>query len=78
MTPAELRDSCISLGHAPESFPFSEETSVYKASGSGKNFALSAMDGAPLKGSLKVDPEDSISLREEFVQITPDCLSGLT
>ena len=71
MTPAELRDFCISLEQAFESFPFGEETSVFKVSGNGKVFALSAMDGVPLKVSLKVDPEDSISLREEFPQITP-------
>jgi predicted DNA-binding protein (MmcQ/YjbR family) len=71
MTPTELRDFCLSLEQAFESVPFGEETSVFKVSGSGKIFALSAMDGVPLKVSLKVDPEDSISLREEFPQITP-------
>jgi predicted DNA-binding protein (MmcQ/YjbR family) len=71
MTPTELRDFCLSLEQATESFPFGEETSVFKVSGNGKIFALCAMDGAPLKVSLKVDPEDSISLREEFPQITP-------
>ena len=71
MTPTELRDFCLSLEQAFESFPFGEETSVFKVSGNGKIFALSAMDGVPLKVSLKVDPEDSISLRAEFPQITP-------
>jgi predicted DNA-binding protein (MmcQ/YjbR family) len=71
MTPAELRDFCLSLEQATETFPFGEETSVFKVSGNGKIFALSALDGEPLKVSLKVDPEDSISLRAEFPQITP-------
>ncbi len=71
MTPTELRDFCLSLEQAFESFPFGEETSVFKVSGNGKIFALSAMDDVLLKVSVKVDPEDSISLRAEFPQITP-------
>jgi predicted DNA-binding protein (MmcQ/YjbR family) len=71
MTPTELRDFCLSLEQASETFPFGEETSVFKVSGNDKIFALSAMDGVPLNVSLKVDPEDSISLRAEFPQITP-------
>jgi predicted DNA-binding protein (MmcQ/YjbR family) len=71
MTPAQLKDFCLSLEQATETFPFGEETSVFKTSGNGKVFALSALDGEPLSVSLKVDPEDSISLRAEFPQITP-------
>jgi predicted DNA-binding protein (MmcQ/YjbR family) len=71
MTPGTLRDFCLSLEQAFESFPFGEETSVFKVTGNGKIFALSATDSVPLKVSLKVDPEDSIALRAEFRQITP-------
>ena len=71
VTPADLRDFCLSLEQATETFPFGEETSVFKTSGNGKIFALSAMTDAPLTVSLKVDPEDSIALRAEFPQITP-------
>jgi predicted DNA-binding protein (MmcQ/YjbR family) len=71
MTPAELRDFCLSLEQAFESFPFDEDNSVFKVSGNNKIFAISRLDGVPLRLSLKVDPEDSISLREEFPQITP-------
>jgi predicted DNA-binding protein (MmcQ/YjbR family) len=71
MTPAQLKDFCLSLEQATETFPFGEETSVFKTSGNGKVFALSALDGDPLNVSLKVDPEDSISLRAEFPQIIP-------
>jgi predicted DNA-binding protein (MmcQ/YjbR family) len=71
MTPAALREFCDSLEQAFESFPFGEGISVFKVSGSGKIFALAALDGVPLTVSLKVDPEDSIALRAEFPQITP-------
>ena len=71
MTPDALREFCLALEQATETFPFGEETSVFKTSGNGKVFALSALDGSPLTLSLKVDPEDSISLRAEFPQITP-------
>jgi predicted DNA-binding protein (MmcQ/YjbR family) len=71
MTPAQLKDFCLSLEQATETFPFGEETSVFKTSGNGKIFALSALTDAPLTVSLKLDPEDSIALRAEFPQITP-------
>jgi predicted DNA-binding protein (MmcQ/YjbR family) len=71
VTPADLRDFCLSLEQATETFPFGEETSVFKTSGNGKIFALSALTDALLTVSLKVDPEDSIALRAEFPQITP-------
>jgi predicted DNA-binding protein (MmcQ/YjbR family) len=71
VTPAQLRDFCLSLEQAIETFPFGEETSVFKTSGNGKMFAASRLDANPLTVSLKVDPEDSIALRAEFPQIIP-------
>jgi predicted DNA-binding protein (MmcQ/YjbR family) len=71
MTPAELRELCLAQMQATETFPFGEETSVFKASGNGKIFALSHLAGEPLEISLKVDPEDSIALRAEFPAIRP-------
>ena len=72
MTPDALVDFCLSLPQAVETFPFGEETSVFKTSGNGKIFALSALAGDPLTVSLKCDPEESRALREEFPQrITP-------
>jgi predicted DNA-binding protein (MmcQ/YjbR family) len=71
MTPDELRDACLALPQAEESFPFGPETSVFKTTGNGKIFALSAMDAERLSVSLKVDPEESLSLRAEYPQITP-------
>ncbi|KFF60340.1 hypothetical protein JF66_05210 [Cryobacterium sp. MLB-32] len=71
MTPDALVDLCLSLPQAVETFPFGEETSVFKTSGNGKIFALSALAGEPFSVSLKCDPEESRALREEFPQITP-------
>jgi predicted DNA-binding protein (MmcQ/YjbR family) len=71
MTPDELRDLCLSLPQAIETFPFGEETSVFKTSGNGKLFAISALDPQSLSVTLKCDPEDSIALQQEFSQITP-------
>jgi predicted DNA-binding protein (MmcQ/YjbR family) len=72
MTPDALLEFCLSLPQAIETFPFGPETSVFKTSGNGKIFALSALDGEPFSVSLKCDPEDSRALREEFPgQITP-------
>lgn len=71
MTPDALREFCLALPQAVETFPFGEETSVFKVSGNDKIFALSALAAQPLSVSLKCDPEDGIALREEFAQITP-------
>ena len=72
MTPDALVDLCLSLPQAVETFPFGEETSVFKTSGNGKIFALTALAGDPLTVSLKCDPEESRALREEFPRwITP-------
>lgn len=71
MTPSQLREFCLSLPQAEESFPFGEETSVFKTTGNGKIFALSALSAEVLSVSLKVDPEDSIALRAQYPQITP-------
>jgi len=71
MTPDALRDFCLALPQATETFPFGEETSVFKTSGNGKIFALSPLASEPLAVSLKCDPEESIALRAEFPQVTP-------
>jgi len=71
MTPEHLRDFCLALPQAIETFPFGDALSVFKTSANNKIFVLSSLADVPLSLSLKVDPEDSISLREEFPDITP-------
>ncbi|POH64309.1 MULTISPECIES: MmcQ/YjbR family DNA-binding protein [Cryobacterium] len=66
MTPDALVEFCLSLPQATETFPFGDEISVFKTSGNGKIFALSALAGDPFSVSLKCDPEEGRALREEF------------
>ncbi|GAA2929231.1 MULTISPECIES: MmcQ/YjbR family DNA-binding protein [Streptomycetaceae] len=69
MTPQELRAFCLEFNASAEEFPFGPETSVFKVLG--KMFALSALDGRPLKVNLKCDPDDAVRLREEHPAIEP-------
>jgi predicted DNA-binding protein (MmcQ/YjbR family) len=71
MTPDDLHELCLSLPQAIETFPFDDETSVFKTSGNNKIFALCNLGSQPLTVSLKCDPEDSLALRDEFSEITP-------
>jgi predicted DNA-binding protein (MmcQ/YjbR family) len=71
MTPDAVREFCLALPQAIETFPFSEGLSVFKTSGNDKIFALANLSEEPLSVSLKCDPEESLALRSEFPQITP-------
>jgi len=71
MTPDELRDFCLALPQATETFPFGDELSVFKTSGNGKIFALSALGASPFTVSLKCDPEESVALRQQYPGIVP-------
>lgn len=62
----ELRDHCLSIKGASESFPFDESTLVFKVMS--KMFAyisLNPKDGR-FRVSLKCDPERSAELREKY------------
>ncbi|NLU69158.1 MmcQ/YjbR family DNA-binding protein [Streptomyces sp. HNM0574] len=69
MTPDELRASCLELNGAYEDFPFTPEMSVFKVGG--KIFAISALDGEPLRVSLKCEPELAAQLREAHPAVVP-------
>ncbi|WP_328298563.1 MmcQ/YjbR family DNA-binding protein [Streptomyces sp. NBC_00435] len=69
MTPAQLRAFCLGFNAAVEEFPFTPETSVFKVLG--KVFALTALDGEPLKVNLKCEPELAVRLRAEHEAIVP-------
>ena len=64
-----LRENCLSLTGAAETFPFGPETSVFKVSG--KMFALSRLGGAPLQISLKCEPELAEQLRATHDAVLP-------
>lgn len=63
-----LRDYCISKKGATESFPFGEDTLVFKVND--KIFALVNLDG-DLSINLKCDPVLAIELRERYPDVTP-------
>src|SRR5690606_25588185 len=60
----EFRDYCLSKKGVEETFPFGEETLVFKVMG--KMFALTGLQTHPATANLKCDPEHSIELREEY------------
>ena len=68
MTSEELKSACLALAGTREEFPFDEANSVFKVAG--KIFALSRLDGAPLRVSLKCDPDIALQLRASYSSIT--------
>lgn len=63
-----LRDYCISKKGSTESFPFGDDTLVFKVNG--KIFALVNLDG-DLSINLKCDPALALELREHHRSVTP-------
>lgn len=72
MTLQQIQEFCESKSHVEPSFPFDEDTLVYKVAG--KMFALISLskweNGNPFI-NLKCDPEYAIQLREEHENIQP-------
>ena len=69
MTPAELRDRCLSFAGAEETFPFGPETSVFKVAG--KMFALSRLSADSLRVSVKCEPDLAAALRDAHPAVIP-------
>jgi predicted DNA-binding protein (MmcQ/YjbR family) len=69
MTGAELREWCLMMPGAEETFPFTEGVSVFKTHG--KMFALSALGREPLAVSVKCDPDLGERLRVSYTAIVP-------
>jgi predicted DNA-binding protein (MmcQ/YjbR family) len=69
MNPAELRDYCLSLPGAEETFPFGSRTSVFKVAG--RMFALSQLGADSLRVSLKCDPDLAEALRGAHPAVLP-------
>jgi len=64
-----LRTYCLQKKGVTESFPFDEETLVFKVGG--KMFALTGINSKPLSVNLKCDPEHAVILREKYSAIAP-------
>lgn len=58
-----FRDYCLQKKGVEETFPFGEETLVFKVMG--KMFALVGLDEIECKVNLKSDPDLAVELREE-------------
>ncbi len=69
MRSEDLRDLCLSFPGSEETFPFGPENSVFKVAG--KIFALSRLEGEPLRVSLKCEPGLAEQLREAHAAIAP-------
>lgn len=65
----EFRAYCLSKKGVEETFPFGEETLVFKVMG--KVFALTGLDAAEFSVNLKCDPDWALELREEYPEISP-------
>ena len=63
-----LREYCLSKSNVTESFPFGEETLVFKVKG--KIFALANLD-SDLSVNLKCDPSFALELRERYRAVNP-------
>jgi len=63
-----LREYCISKKGTTESFPFGDDTLVFKVNG--KIFALINLDGEPGL-NLKCEPSFALELRERYDSVTP-------
>lgn len=64
-----FRNYCLKKMHVTESFPFDNDTLVFKVAG--KMFALASLEKHPLTVNLKCDPEKALELREQFDEIKP-------
>jgi predicted DNA-binding protein (MmcQ/YjbR family) len=63
-----LREYCISKKNVTESFPFGNDTLVFKTAG--RIFALVNLEG-DLSINLKCDPVQAIELRERYSSVIP-------
>lgn len=64
MDAERLREFALRLDGVEESFPFGEDTLVFKVKG--KIFLLIALEDSPLRFNVKCDPDAAVELREEF------------
>ena len=69
MNVEELRDYALSLTDVTESFPFGEDTLVFKTNG--KIFLLVSLSSVPLQFNVKCNPEYALELREQYPCILP-------
>lgn len=69
MNVEEIREYCISKIGVEESFPFDNETLVFKVGG--KIFLLMGINANPIQFNVKCDPQKAIDLREKYSYLLP-------
>ena len=65
----EIRDFCLNKKQVEESFPFDNDTLVFKVGG--KIFLLLSINSKPIQFNAKCDPDKAIELREKYSFIIP-------
>lgn len=68
MNVESIREFCLLKNYVTESFPFGEDTLVFKVAD--KIFLLIGLNN-PDSFNVKCDPEKAIQLREEFTEVIP-------
>jgi predicted DNA-binding protein (MmcQ/YjbR family) len=69
MNVEEIREYCISKTGVEESFPFDNETLVFKVGG--KIFLLMGINANPIQFNVKCEPQKAIDLREKYSFVLP-------
>jgi predicted DNA-binding protein (MmcQ/YjbR family) len=64
----QLREICLSFKGVEETFPFDQDTLVFKVGG--KMFALTSLAN-PVRVNIKCDPQLAIERREQFEAVQP-------
>jgi predicted DNA-binding protein (MmcQ/YjbR family) len=70
MTWEELREHCLALPGATETFPFEPTVSVFMAA-NGKVFGITTEKTDPVDISVKCDPAIGEALRAQYASISP-------
>ncbi len=69
MNVEEIRDYCLAKKGVEESFPFDNETLVFKVGG--KIFLLMGINANPIQFNVKCEPRKAIDLREKYSCVLP-------
>ena len=65
----EVRDYCLKLKNAEESFPFGEDTLVFKVVG--KMFLAMSLNDEDPHVAVKCDPDEALLLRDRYKAVVP-------
>lgn len=69
MNVEEIREHCMSKIAVEESFPFDNETLVFKVNG--KIFLLLSLESNPVRFNVKCEPGHAIELRNNYSCVVP-------